>query len=92
MVKKLKGYWNDEMGLSMNEAIASMIILIFIIITIWIGVAVVRGVLSDQGLEFYKSFITIPLAVVTGLFVQGSVNDVWGNKRQSEDSSNDYPV
>lgn len=91
---KIRGYWNDKLGLTLNETIATIIITMFVIMTIWIGIAIINGLLSDQGLEFYKSFITVPLAVVTGLFVQGSVNDVWGkNKPQNNDSeSNEYPV
>lgn len=78
----MKGFWNDKNGLTLNELIAVMIITTFLLITGWEVYLNYIAKLDSVGLELYKAYIAIPVAVVSGLFLQGTAKEVWGKKKQ----------
>lgn len=64
----VRAFWNDEHGLTLNEWVAMVVMIMWAIVTIIITVYMVLGELTDRMIDFYSVLGWMPLGVIGGLF------------------------
>lgn len=78
MSKLFKGFWNDEHGLTLTEAVAVIVMGAWLVVTVWMMCYMVTGNLTDRMVDFYSVFTWTPLGVVGGLFGQAAFGALAG--------------
>ena len=73
---KIKAFWNDSEGLTLNEFVAVSVISFWVIVSIIMLYLLRFEELTDRATEVYSIFSNIPLTVVIGLFGQGAVSEI----------------
>lgn len=77
-VFNIKGFWNDEEGLTLHEFIALWVMIIWAVIMVSVGIVALILTLKDRQLsnfwlQYLDMFCDIPLAVIIGLFGQNAI-------------------
>jgi len=94
--KKLVTFLSDKDGLTLIEFIALMILIIWIITTIWMLILLNTNQLTDVAISFYAqvnySFMSIILGLVgKNVFSNISVNNPNNNNSNNYSGYNNYP-
>ncbi|GEM_PF-6814134 len=69
---KIRGFWGDEHGITLTEAVAVIVMGTWFVVTVWMLCYMVTGHLTDRMVDFYSVFTWTPLGVVGGLFGQAA--------------------
>ena len=76
----IRGFWNDEEGLTLHEFIALWVMIIWAATMVSIGIVALILTLKDKQLsnfwlQYLDMFCDIPLAVIIGLFGQNAFGE-----------------
>lgn len=77
-IRGIRGFWNDEHGITLTEAVAIIVMSTWFVVTFWMVAYMVTGNLTDRMVDFYSVFTWTPLGVVGGLFGQAAFGALGG--------------
>ncbi|MDZ4042933.1 MAG: hypothetical protein U1D96_05485 [Eubacteriales bacterium] len=83
----VRGFWNDEFGLTLTEGVAVVVMGTWFIVTVWMLCYMVTGNLTDRMVDFYSVFTWTPLGVIGGLFGQAAFGALAGRSNGPTDLS-----
>jgi hypothetical protein len=74
----MKTFYNDEDGFTLGDMIAIIVMGTWFVVTVLIVVLVLTGTikLTRLVIDFYDSFLNVPIGVIVGLYGQRAISGV----------------